>query len=256
MFGWQGENKLVSYQQIDQFGIKQIVKHERETTSSGRPKPKGCSGEDQFFFYSGDRNCSAKSLKKEPKNPLQQFAYWHDHEIQYSNGRRITPLTEFEKQMGVKTYYNSYLYRWCNEKGGNCITKRFGSNESRTGDQEWQEFMENVAINGHPNNIEKKVIDYGNLQRFQHPEPDGKSAHFFRQQAEIMGFEVIDINNLEFREKQKPAVIEKIRPNPKKVEKVEPIEIEPIKEVAKYSPLMIAGVIAIVVILLLKRRRA
>ena len=51
------------------------------------------------------------------------------------------------------------------------------------------------------------------------------------------------------------------RPYPKeksiasvKIEKPQPIE--PIKEVAKYSPLMIAGVIAVVVILLLKRRRA
>jgi hypothetical protein len=61
---------------------------------------------------------------------------------------------------------------------------------------------------------------------------------------------------LEFRKKQKPAVIEKIRPNPKEVEKVEPIAVEPIKEAVKYSPLMIAGVIAVVVILLLKRRRA
>jgi len=66
---------------------------------------------------------------------------------------------------------------------------------------------------------------------------------------------VVNLQNLEFREKQKPAVVEKVRSNPK-VEKVEPVEIEPIKEAVKYSPLMIAGVIAVVVILLLKRRRA
>ena len=69
---------------------------------------------------------------------------------------------------------------------------------------------------------------------------------------------VVDINKLDFREKQKPAVVEKVRPNPKeksiasvKIEKPEPIE--PIKEVAKYSPLMIAGIL-IVIVLFLRRR--
>jgi rRNA maturation endonuclease Nob1 len=56
-------------------------------------------------------------------------------------------------------------------------------------------------------------------------------------------------------EEQRLAKLREARPNPKEVEKVEPVEVEPIKQIVKYSPLMIAGVIAVVVILLLKRRR-
>ena len=64
-------------------------------------------------------------------------------------------------------------------------------------------------------------------------------------------------NARKLAEEQRLAKLrESARPNPKEVEKVEPVEVEPIKEVAKYSPLMIAGVIVVVVILLLKRRRA
>ena len=66
--------------------------------------------------------------------------------------------------------------------------------------------------------------------------------------------------NIESTPELAPPVVEKIpppaRPNPREVKKVEPVEVEPIKEAVKYSPLMIAGVIAVVVILLLKRRRA
>jgi len=81
---------------------------------------------------------------------------------------------------------------------------------------------------------------------------------YFREKAGKLNLEVVSISSLEFREKQKPAVVEKVRPNPKEVEvkPVEEVEVKPVEEVEKYSPLMIAGVIAVVVILLLKRRRA
>ena len=250
---------MVSYRQLNQFGIKQIVK----TTGSSRPKALHKHREDQFFRYEYDSRDNL--IKKEPKNALDQYRWWYKYNVQFSGDqdqmRRITPLTEFEKQMGVVSYYDWFIYRWCNEKGGNCIERHFGGRESRTGAEEWREFMTYVAINGHPNNTELKTIDYGNLRSFKHPEHEPTSPAYFKRQAELMGLEVIDINNLQFREKQKPAVVEKVRPNPKeksiasvKIEKPEPIE--PIEEVAKYSPLMIAGVIAVVVILLLKRRRA
>jgi len=76
---------------------------------------------------------------------------------------------------------------------------------------------------------------------------------YFRKKAKEQNLEVVSINGLVFREKQKPAVVEKTRPNPKEVEKPEPIAVEPIEEVVKYSPLMIAGVIAVIVIILWRR---
>ena len=85
---------------------------------------------------------------------------------------------------------------------------------------------------------------------------------YFTKLADQQNLEIVSLGALEFREKLNPAIVEKIpppaRPNPKEVEKVEPvevepIEIEPIKEAVKYSPLMIAGIL-IVIVLFLRRR--
>ena len=249
---------MVSYQQLDQHGIKQVVLHERETSSSGRPKAKGLHQEDQFFHYYYDNRGGLK--KKVAKTPLEQYAWWNKYNVKFSQNKRITPFTEFEKAMGMTSYIRSFIYKWCNDHGGNCITQTFSDNE-------WEKFNVEVRTNGHPNNYEIKQIDYGNVENsYKADVPKiGGLVHgqldwhtYFQEKAKKMDLIVVDINKLDFREKQKPAVVEKVRPNPKeksiasvKIEKPEPIE--PIKEVAKYSPLMIAGIL-IVIVLFLRRR--
>ena len=246
---------MVSYRQLDQHGIKQVVLHERETSSSGRPKAQSLQQEDQFFNYEFDSRGGL--IKKEPKTPLSQYTYWHKHNVEFApvgkDGRygnqRITPLSEFESRLGVKTSIPSYYYKWCVGYGTG-KGESWGCQKKTFTHEEWQIFKQT------------HTIDYGQLEIIHKLDVGtGDWYNYFSAKASEQNLEVIgNINGLNFQEKQKPAVIEKIpetsRPNPREVEKVEPIEIEPIKEVVKYSPLMIAGVIAVVVILLLKRRRA
>ena len=263
---------MVSYRQLDQHGIKQVVLHERETSSSGRPKATSSQGEDEFFYYEYDSRGGLK--QKIPKSPIEQYDYWFRHYVKFQTNpnRRITPLTEFEKQMGVRSnipvmWYKGKKY---NEKDWNIFLKQFAIN--RTGQAE---------------------IDYGELEThyiLDVPKHLGQRnrnwGEYFRTKAEEQDLIVVNLGQLEFKKKHPYCiannihgsncnttstpelplpVVEKIpppaRPSPKeksiasvKIEKPEPIE--PIKEAVKYSPLMIAGVIAVVVILLLKRRRA
>jgi hypothetical protein len=246
---------LVSYRQLDQHGIKQVVLHERETTSSGRPKAQSLHQEDADFFYQYDSRGGLKA--KIPKNEIQKFDYWWKNNVKFEGNakdnhcQRQTPLSEFEKQMGVKSCIPEYHYRWCIRSGYGCQERTFN-------EEEWKIFKQT------------HTIDYGGLEiiySMDIPAHLGQGTHdwssYWRKKASEQNLEVIgNINALNFREKQKPAVVEKI-PTPAKPKKEtvfvappEPVEVEPIKEAVKYSPLMIAGVIAVVVILLLKRRRA
>ena len=232
-------------------------------SQGGRPKAQSLQQEDQFFNYEFDSRGGLKS--KMPKSPLQQYAYWYKHNVKFEKTRsgiiRITPLTEFEKQLGVRTYLETYCYktRCYNEK-------------------EWQEFLSTFPKNRYG----QADIDYGDLET--HVQPDNKKS--WVQRAEEMDLMVVNGSQLEFKKKHPYCiannihgsncnttstpelplpVVEKIpppaRPNPKeksiasvKIEKPQPVEVVPIKEVVKYSPLMIAGVIAVVVILFLRRR--
>ena len=72
---------MVSYRQLDQHGIKQVILHERETSSSGRPKAQSLQGEDQFFFYEYDSRGGLKS--KRPKSQLEQYQYWWKNNVKY-----------------------------------------------------------------------------------------------------------------------------------------------------------------------------
>jgi hypothetical protein len=235
---------LVSYRQLSS-GL--TVLHERETSSSGRPKAQSLHQEDQYFNYEYDSRGGLKS--KKPKSMLQQYQYWHKHNVKFAGGKRITPLTEFEKQMGVKLSIQSFYYK------GRTYT-----------DEEWTKFRwseDDRFLASNP----KIQVDWGALEVIHNKDlPKNPSANFggwgeyFKKKASEKGLITVSIANLHFKEKDDPAVVEKIptpaRPNPREVKKVEPVTVEPIKEVAKYSPLMIAGVIAVVVILLLKRRGA
>jgi len=243
---------LVSYQQL---ASGDVVLHERETTSSGRPKPILAS-EDEFFKYTQTRS---GVVSAQNKTPIEHYNYWWKNNVKFVNNQRVTPLTEFEQILGVKSTIPTYHYHWCegySSDGGSygCRSKKF----SRA---EWDIFKQT------------HTIDYGNLEMSymtDGPKSTGQGGYdwktYFTEKAEKQDLIVVNMSDLVFKEKY-PAVIVKIptpaRPNPKEksiasviIEKPEPIEIEPIKEVAKYSPLMIAGVIAVVVILLLKRRRA
>ena len=262
---------MVSYTQLDQHGIKQVL-----VSSSGRPKAQSLQQEDADFFYYYDRRGGL--ISKNPKTNLQKHAYWYKHNVKFAKGtgaksntcQRITPLTDFESAMGVRSCIPEYRYSWC-------IRPRYGCKQRTFTEDEWRQFRLNGIVNGKTEQGERDEngnwlhkIDYGELEviySMDSPAHVGQGNYnwdqYFREKAGKLNLEVVSISSLEFREKQKPAVVEKVRPNPKeesiasvKIEKPEPIEIEPIKEVTKYSPLMIAGVIAVVVILLLKRRRA
>ena len=234
---------MVSY-----YGDRQTLR--TPESQGGRPKPTLAS-EDANYFY--DQTRSGKVTKR-GKTPLQHYDYWFrtnvKNETTNRGTKRITPLTEFEKQLGVKLSV--------------AVTMLHGQKYSQ---KEWDAFQQKRVDSG----IDKlRSSGGGNMGVYYYQELDtdqfssrGKIdwRRYFTEKAREKDLIIVDINNLQFREKQKPAVVEKVRPNPKeksiasvKIEKPEPIE--PIEEVAKYSPLMIAGVIAVVVILLLKRRRA
>jgi len=245
---------LVSYRQLSS---GQVVLHERETTSSGRPKALSLQQEDADFYYEYDSRGGLKS--KRPKTNLDKYNDWYKTvEWRDSYGRptnnRSTPLTPFESAIGVRTSIPSYRYHWClgTRECGAGRPCTYGCQGGTFNEKEWEIFKQT------------HTIDYGNLEYLfakDIPAPIGQGHYdwktYFTDKANKLNLEIVSIANLEFREKQKPAVVEKIpetsRPNPKEVEKVEPVEVEPIEEVVKYSPLMIAGVIAVIVIILWRR---
>ena len=252
---------MVSYRQLPS---GQVVLHERETTSSGRPKAgAGRPDEDQYYYYQWDQRGGQMEGYPRPKTPLQSYAWWHKYNVKFNEQSRTTPLSEFEKKMGVSMSAKPIKDVWY--KGRNFS------------EAEW-EIYHNCPTGTLPCKTDSKgnpvTIDYGNVEYYYSSDLPTKGTAFsswgdyFIQKAKDKDLIVVgSIEHLNFKEKPNPAIIEKIptpaRPNPKeesiasvKIEKSEPIEVEPIKEVVKYSPLMIAGVIAVVVILLLKRRRA
>ena len=244
---------MVSYRQLSS---GQVVLHERELSSSGRPKAKSLQQEDADFYYTYDNRGGL--ISKRPKSNLDKYADWYKNNVQFAKGagdksftcQRLTPLTPFESAMGVRSCIPEYRYDWC-------IRPRYGCQKRTFNEEEWAEFKQT------------HTIDYGNLEIIyskDFPQHVGQGKYdwktYFTDKANKLNLEIVgEVYNLEFREKQKPAVVEKTRPNPKeesiasvKIEEVKPVEVEPIKEVVKYSPLMIAGVIVVIVLFL--RRRA
>ncbi len=244
---------MVSYRLLES---GQVVLHERETSSSGRPKPLMSQRDDQYFWYIYDSRGGLKS--KEAKSAISQYAYWHKQNVKFNEHNRITPLTEFEKRLGVSTSANPIMDVWYN-----------GRNFT---DEQWNEFVKRPdQHHDHDNDpATPPRFDYGNAEYYyssdlptrQKQQREISWGSYFTKKAKQKDLIVVgSIQDLNFKEKPNPALIEKVRPNPKAESiasvKIEPpTPVEPIKEVVKYSPLMIAGVIAVVVILLLKRRRA
>jgi len=222
---------MVSYRQLPS---GQVVLHERETTSSGRPKATHGIQEDANYFYTYTRTGGMSRYAKTDMDKYKDFLW---KEVRYVNKsgqggdqygtlnqvrnnitdviQRITPATDYEISMGYG---------------------KFNPMQVQT-----------AYYHSHG----RKVDPTGSAWRLKAEEI---SREHFRKLQEAQD-EADRLAQLAEQERLK-KLRETARPNPKEVEKVEPVEVEPIEEVVKYSPLMIAGVIAVVVILLLKRRRA
>jgi len=230
---------LVSYYQSSD---GTVTLHPRETTSSGRPKALMAS-EDDYFIYTQSRSGDVASREK---SNLEHYVWWRNNHVEFNGENRITPLTDFEKSLGIGLSRTHFDYR------GQVYTQ-----------EEFERLFRDNPNSGFCNADGQcdwtKVGEHAYQDRPTKKEDGGGEnwQNYFKRKASEKDLIVESVERLEFRAKQKPAVVEKVRPNPKEVEKVEPIEVEPIKEAVKYSsPLLIAGVIAVVVILLLKRRRA
>ena len=210
--------------QVEGYGLEQGFKG----VESNRPKAQSLQQEDQFFWYEYDRRGGLKS--KKPKPPILQYHYWWSHIAYDSNRKRILPLSEFEIQMGVKVWERPI--------------------HVGQGNYDWTKYWKE-----HAEKMDLIPVNIGQLEFVKkHPYCIANEIHGSNCNLESTPElqEIIKAEN--------PQPIDKIptptRTNPKEVEKIEPIEVEPIKEAVKYSPLMIAGIITVVVILLLKRRRA
>jgi len=135
---------MVSYRQLDQFGIKQIVLHERETTSSGRPKPT-LAKEDEFFMYDQTRSGVVTSR---PKTALEHYDWWYRNNVKFEGKVRITPLTEFEERLGVGSHVQTFeLSGWC--AGVHRDGYQFGCVPTQTfTSDEWNIFRQTNDITG------------------------------------------------------------------------------------------------------------
>ena len=231
---------MVSYRQL---ASGQVVLHERETSSSGRPKAIQLREDDKFkYTCTRSGQCTGRE-----KTALEDYIWWHTHNVQFNGEERITPLTDFEKALGITLYRTSFDYR------GQVYTQ-----------EEFERLFRDNPDSGFCN--AKGQCDWSNVGEHSYKDiptrkEDGNHWNdYFVRKATEQNLITVSVGRLEFKEKQKPAVVEKVRPNPKaesiasvKIEKPQPVEVEPIKEAMKYSPLMIAGIL-VVIVLFLKRR--
>jgi len=236
---------LVSYVYTEMEKLNpQTVLHERETTSSGRPKAgHDMPSEDENCYYTYTR--SGKSGGCQPKTQMEKYWDWLKSEavtFQNSDPRfgkchlntcrgmdstRITPATEFEINHGLvanvdELFMNQVpapfnplqIYDDYYRSHNNTPPSQFGGQP--------KDWLKNYTIH-----IAKE-----------------HEREFIQKKQEVERL----AEELRFKKLRETA-----RPNPKEVE-IEPIEVEPIKEVEKYSPLMIAGILVVIVLFL--RRRA
>jgi len=231
---------MVSYRQLDQFGIKQIVLHERETTSSGRPKPQRPK-EDANCFYvytrSGTTSCT-------PKSGHDKYWDWLIKEVRYAN---VTQQNKGRQGTGTATQVSN-----------NITDHIVRITPASPYEIEWgfgalnplalQKHYYNIA----PPNRKREALKLSGAKGYVIEQVKEMEKEHIRKMQEAQD-EADRLAQLAEQERLK-KLRETARPNPREVEKPAPVEIEPIKEVVKYSPLMIAGIIAIIVVLFLKRR--
>jgi hypothetical protein len=221
---------LVSYTQLDQHGIKQVL-----VSSSGRPKPTHGPTEDANYFYTYTRT---GGMSRNAKTDMDKYKDFLWKEVRYVNKsgqggdqygtlnqvsnnitdviQRISPATDYEIAMGYGMFNPAEVQRNYYFSHGRISHQKLSDPESV-----WRSKAEEMS-----------------------------REHFRKlQEAQDKADKLAQLAEQERLKKLR----ETARPNPKEVEKVEPVEVEPIEEVVKYSPLMIAGVIAVIVIILWRR---
>ena len=218
---------MVSYIQVEGYGLEQGFKGVVKP-ASGRPKSIQIS-EDADFFYVYTRSGKLEGATR--KSDIDKYYDFLLHEASYVNqstGQRGT-LAQ------VTNHVTHTIHR-------------------TTPETEYEKSMGLGATN--LDSVAKTLTgkDFGQVTRAKGKLKiridDLSRKHFLKLEEEKRKRE----------EELERLRLEKIRQTakPKKetvfVAEPEPIAVEPIKEVAKYSPLMIAGVIAVVVILFLRRR--
>ena len=141
--------------------------------------------EDQFYYYKYDNR--GNLMSKQVKNPLQQFTWWQKNKAFDSKNRRILPLTEFEKQLGIKTSIPVFVYK----------NKRYSRKEFLIYEQTMSK--------------EEFASRHGSLHyeyKNDTPKGLGKSiAQYFKDHAEDMDLVIVNMSELEFTKKH-PYCIE------------------------------------------------
>ena len=172
---------MVSYIQVEGYGLEQGFKG----VVSKRPKAQSLQQEDQFFWYEYDRRGGLKS--KRPKPPAQQYAYWHRHIAHDSNMKRILPLTEFEKQMGVRGNIPTRWYKGkkYNEKEWNIFIQQFDTNRTGQIDIDYGE-LETTYTQDFPVHLGQGKYDW---------------EKYWKDHAEKMDLIPVNISELEFKKK-------------------------------------------------------
>jgi len=223
---------MVSYQQLDQHGIMQIVLHERETTSSGRPKPIRIT-EDATSFYTYTRT---GKQSKVPKTDTDKYYDFLTKEVIFKN---VGSNPRLRGQIGT-----------LNQVSGNTADRKI----RMTPITDYEKSMGYGAINPADLGFKMGDVNASSDKRLLKQHTDERARlHFLKlEQAEQERLaKELAIRLAKLREaipKEKPKKETVFVAPPK------PVEVEPIKEVAKYSPLMIAGVIAVIVVLFFRRR--
>ena len=209
-----------------------VTLHPRETTSSGRPKPTHGIQEDADYFYTYTRT---GGMSRNAKTDMDKYKDFLWKEVRYVN----------------KSGQGGDQYGTLNQVSNNItdVIQRI------TPATDYEIAMGYGMFN--PAEIQRnyyfshgrKVDPTGSAWRSKAEEISRE--HFRKlQEAQDKADKLAQLAEQERLKKLR----ETARPNPREVEKPAPVEIEPIKEVVKYSPLMIAGIIAIIVVLFLKRR--
>ena len=224
---------MVSYRQL---ASGQVVLHERETSSSGRPKATHGIEEDADYFYTYTRT---GGMSRNAKSNMDKYWDFLSKEVQYVNSsgqggdrygslhqvrrnitdniQRITPATDYEISMGYGKFNPMQVQTAYYHSHGRTVDPI----NAQQGYSAWR--------------LKAEEMSREHFRKIQEAEDEARRVAELAEQERLK------------------KLRETARPNPKEVEKVEPVEVEPIKEVVKYSPLMIAGVIAVIVIILWRR---
>ena len=209
-----------------------VTLHPRETTSSGRPKPTHGPTEDANYFYTYTRT---GGMSRNAKTDMDKYKDFLWKEVRYVN----------------KSGQGGDQYGTLNQVSNNItdVIQRITPATDYEIAMGYGMFNPAEVQTAYYHSHGRKVDPTGSAWRLKAEE---MSREHFRklQEAQDKADKLAQLAEQERLKKLR----ETARPNPKEVEKIEPIEVEPIEEVVKYSPLMIAGILVVIVLFL--RRRA